>query len=237
MNRPSSPLEEVPRSGDEAYAARLLESRRHMVATQIQARGIDDRRILEALLAVPREQFVPDAGRAESHSDWALPIGLGQTISQPYTVAFMADALQLVGSERVLEIGTGSGYGAAVLSRLAREVHSVERLPELADRARRRLANLDYRNVHVHLGDGSLGWPAYAPYDAICITAAAERLPQAIADQLADGGRIVVPLGGLQGGQRLTRFTRRGDDWSREDLGGFAFVPLIGEQGWKPERT
>jgi len=135
----------------------------------------------------------------------------------------------------VLEIGTGSGYGAAVLSRLAREVHSVERLPELADRARRRLASLGYENVQVHLGDGSLGWPDAAPYDAICITAAAERLPPSISAQLADGGRIVVPLGGLRGGQRLVRITRRHDEWRRDDLGAFAFVPLIGAEGWQPE--
>jgi protein-L-isoaspartate(D-aspartate) O-methyltransferase len=147
----------------------------------------------------------------------------------------MVAALRLTGTERVLEIGTGSGYGAAVLSRLAREVHTVERLSELADRARRRLVRLGYQNVHVHLGDGSLGWPEHAPYDAICLTAAARRLPQPLSDQLADGGRIVAPLGDLRGGQRLMRITRHGHDWRHEDLGAFAFVPLIGAQAWRAE--
>lgn len=238
MARPS----DDPTSEDSSFAdgqrddpqeeTRLLEARRRMVAAQIQARGIDDPRVLDAMLRVPRERFVPPTHRAEAHADWALPLALGQTISQPFTVAFMADALQLTGDDRVLEIGAGSGYGAAVLSRLAREVHTIERHAPLAEQARRRLRELGYANVHVHVGDGTLGYPAHAPYDAICVTAAAERLPPALAEQLADGGRIVAPLGPLRGGQRLVRLTRHGDEWTREDLGAFSFVPLIGAQGW-----
>lgn len=218
-------------TSDEA-AARLLESRRRMVERQIEARGVSDRRVLEAMTLVPREQFVPDESQGAAHADWALPIGRGQTISQPFTVAYMIAALQLTGNERVLEIGAGSGYGAAVLSRVAREVHTIERIPELAERAQQRLAQLHYDNVLVHVGDGSLGWTAAAPYDAICVTAAAERLPPALAEQVVVGGRIVAPVGSLHNGQRLVRFTRQAHDWREEDLGAFAFVPLIGAQAW-----
>lgn len=210
--------------------------RRRMVERQIAARGVDDPRLLEALRTIPREAFVPPERQDEAYADCALPIEAGQTISQPYTVAFMIDALRLTGVERVLEIGAGSGYGAAVLGALAAEVHTVERLERLAESARRRLAALGCRNVRVHHGDGSLGLPELAPFDAICVTAAAPALPPALVAQLADGGRLVAPIGDL-GGQRLLRVVRHGAELRTDDLGGFAFVPLIGRQGWRADET
>ena len=210
-----------------SYASR----RRRMVEEQIRRRGIHDAEVLAAMQRVPREKFVPEAVRHQAYCDWPLPIGLGQTISQPYTVAFMAASLQLRGDERVLEIGTGSGYGAAVLSQLAQVVHTVERLASLAEQARMRLAETGCTNVIVHLGDGTQGLPEHAPFDAIVVTAAARVLPEPYREQLADGGRIVIPIGGRTS-QSLTRFTRHGNRMTREHLGGFAFVPLIGECGW-----
>jgi protein-L-isoaspartate(D-aspartate) O-methyltransferase len=201
-----------------------------MVEIQLRGRDITDERVLEAMLQVPREAFVPDAQQDEAYDDWPLPIGFGQTISQPYTVAFMLQALGLQGTENALEIGTGSGYAAAVLSHLARTVHTIERIPELARQAQARLQSLGYDNVQVHTADGSLGLPQQAPFDAIVVTAGAKSLPESLREQLADGGRIVIPIG-QSISQTLYRFTRRGDQWQQENLGGFAFVPLIGQQG------
>ena len=211
---------------------RLAAARRRMIESQLRARGLRNSRVLDAMNAVPRERFVPEGERHDAYEDWPLPIGHGQTISQPFTVAFMADALQLCGDEKVLEIGTGSGYGAAVLSRLAREVHTIERIPALAELARRRLVDLGYESVFVHVGDGTLGWPDEAPFDAICVTASAGSVPPAFTEQLALSGRLVIPVGDLRAGQRMCRYTRTADALEKEDLGGFAFVPLIGKFGW-----
>jgi protein-L-isoaspartate(D-aspartate) O-methyltransferase len=197
-----------------------------MVERQLRRRGIHDAAVLSAMSSVPRELFVGAENRDAAYDDCALPIAGGQTISQPFTVAFMAELLDLKGDERVLEIGTGSGYGAAVLSQLAAEVHTIERIPELAELARRRLESVGVHNVHVYVGDGSRGFPEHAPYDAIIATAAAERLPPALVDQLRDGGRIVAPIGSSRG-QTMYRFLRRGDRLDAEDLGAFAFVPLV----------
>jgi len=205
--------------------------RQRMVETQVERRGIRDSRVLAAMETVPREEFVPEHLRERAYEDGPLPIGQGQTISQPLTVAFMAEALQLTGGERVLEIGTGSGYGAAILGRLAKEVHTVERLPALAEGARERLERLGFANVHVHLGDGSLGWPEAAPYQAICVTAAPAAVPKTLQDQLAAGGRLVIPVGDTHRGQQMMRYTLRGGELLEEELGEFSFVPLIGKHG------
>jgi protein-L-isoaspartate(D-aspartate) O-methyltransferase len=211
-------------------AAYFAERRHRMVDIDLRERGLRDRRMLAAMSRVPREEFVPDSLRDDAYEDRPLPIGFGQTISQPFTVAFMLEALSLCGGENVLEIGTGSGYAAAILSRLARVVHTVERVPELASEAESRLQRLGCDNVHVHQCDGTLGLPEYAPFDAIVVTAAAESLPPPLRDQLTVGGRIVIPIGD-SGGQSLYRLTNSDDGLESEDLGGFAFVPLIGRYG------
>ncbi len=210
-------------------------AQRRELVEQLRRRGIVDKRVLQAIADVPREVFVPKALLDRAYEDHALPIGLDQTISQPFTVAFMCEALQLDGSENVLEIGTGSGYGACVLSRIAAWVDTIERLPELAEEARTRIQRLGYRNIRVHLGDGSLGLPEDAPFDAIIATAGAEHCPTAFVEQLADGGRIVIPIGDSPRRQVLRRYTRRGDELQSESLGDFAFVPLIGADAWQGE--
>jgi len=202
-----------------------------MTAEQIAARGIRDPRVLEAMRRVPRHLFVPEAYRSEAYGDHPLPIGHGQTISQPFIVAYMTALLELQGDEKVLEIGTGSGYQAAVLAHLAREVHTVERLPQLAAQAQARLEALGLGNVHVHVGDGTLGLPEYAPYDAILVTAAAPEVPAPLLAQLAEGGRLVAPVGD-RGYQHLERWTRHRGRLERETLDPVAFVPLVGEHGW-----
>jgi protein-L-isoaspartate(D-aspartate) O-methyltransferase len=205
-----------------------------MVSEQLVDRGIGDERVLEAMLQVPREEFVPPDLRDYAYADSPLPIGSGQTISQPFTVAYMLQALHLNGTDSVLEIGTGSGYAAAVLSCLAENVHTVERVPDLADKAKQRLERLGYSNVEVHLANGTLGLPKFAPFHAIVVTAGALHLPETYCDQLADAGRIVIPLGEPTS-QSLYRFTKQGRRIAREDLGGFAFVPLIGRYGWSDQ--
>ena len=209
----------------------FAEQRRQLVQSIARA-GISDPRVLRAMERVPRERFVDEHERNLAYRDHALPIDCGQTISQPYTVAFMCEALQLTGDERVLEIGTGSGYDAAILAELAAEVYTVERIPHLAEQATRRLKDLGYRNVHVTTGDGTLGWPDAAPFDAITVTAGARILPQPYVDQLAEGGRIVIPIGSPDEGQTMCRFTKRHGQVAEEHLGLFQFVPLIGEHGW-----
>jgi protein-L-isoaspartate(D-aspartate) O-methyltransferase len=211
---------------------RYLIERQRMVEEQIAARGLREARLLEAMRSVPRHCFVPPDYRHLAYADGPLPIGSGQTISQPYIVALMTNLLSLSGEEKVLEIGTGSGYQAAILARLARQVYSIERHAALARRAAGILENLNFSNVSIHVGDGSLGLPAFAPYQAIVVTAAAPRLPQPLRDQLDDGGRIVIPVGG-QLGQYLECWKRQGSEFSREVLVPVAFVPLRGEQGWE----
>lgn len=201
-------------------------ARHKMVAEQLVGRGISDRRVLEAMERAPREEFVPAHLRQRAYDDCALPIEHEQTISQPYTVAFMCQEARLHGSDTVLEIGTGSGYGAAVLAELVQAVHTVERIEPLYHSAAERLARLGYENVSVHLDDGSLGYVQASPFDAIICTAGAEELPVALQDQLADGGRLVIPIGS-PGHQQMVRLVRRGDQWYVDRLGNFGFVPLV----------
>ncbi|MEO1994923.1 MAG: protein-L-isoaspartate(D-aspartate) O-methyltransferase [Planctomycetaceae bacterium] len=205
-----------------------LAARQRMLEHHLQARGLTDPAILQALKSVPREDFVNETQRDAAYEDTALPIDCGQTISQPYTVAFMCSALNLKPSDRVLEIGTGSGYGAAVLARLVTKVYSVERVPRLANSARDRLDRLGIENVEIRLGDGTLGLRDAAPFDAICVTAAAETLPDAYPQQISGGGRIVIPLGKRGRSQALVRYSRSPQELLRENLGAFRFVPLIG---------
>ena len=208
------------------------EARSTMVDEQLEGRGISDPRVLDAFRAVRREDFVPDGLKAYAYSDEALPIGNGQTISQPYIVAVTVEALALQGHERVLEIGTGSGYEAAILSHLAAQVTSIERLEGLADLARDRLALLGFDNVAVHQADGTLGWPADAPFDAIAVSAGGPTIPSALLEQLSPGGRLVIPVGPESRRQVLTRVTRQGESFERVALCPVRFVPLIGSQGW-----
>ena len=200
--------------------------RERMVKEQIESRGIKDPLTLAALRAVPRHEFVPEASAGEAYGDFPLPIGHGQTISQPYIVAFMTEALGLRGGESVLEIGTGSGYQAAVLARIAGKVHTIEIVPELAGQARMRLARLGYRNVRVRAGDGYLGWPEAAPFDAIIVTAAAPRIPGPLKQQLAEGGRLVVPVGDED--QELIVVTRHGSAFDERRVLPVRFVPMTG---------
>ena len=200
-----------------------------MVEQQLRARDIRDPRVLDAFAAVPREEFVEPAMYASAYDDQPLPIGFGQTISQPYVVAMTAQALELDGGEHVLEVGAGSGYAAAILGQLAREVHAIERIGELAAIARERIERIGYDNVHVHHADGTLGWSPAAPYDAIAVAAATPQIPQALLDQLRIGGRLVIPRG-TQDFQRLVRITRRDTaTYDEDDLGTVRFVPLIAE--------
>lgn len=207
--------------------------RKLMVAEQLVPMGIFDKAVLTAMGEVPREEFVPHDMRRWAYEDGPLPIGQGQTISQPYIVAYMAQALELARTDRVLEIGTGSGYAAAVVSRVAAEVHSIERLATLAEVARERLQGLGYLNIHVHVGDGSLGLPGHAPYDAIVVTAGAPWVPAALKQQLAPGGRLVIPVGSHLDLQELVRVRRTGaGEYTSERLLGVRFVPLVGADGW-----
>ncbi|TAK11222.1 MAG: protein-L-isoaspartate(D-aspartate) O-methyltransferase [Anaerolineae bacterium] len=209
----------------------ILRARARMVREQLAGRGIRDPRVLAVMGAVPRHVFVPPERRAKAYADQPLPIGEGQTISQPYIVARMTELLALQGDEKVLEIGGGSGYQAAVLAGLARTVISIERHEALATRAATTLHELGIANVTVIHADGSGGWPPLAPYDAILMAAAAPRVPSPLLDQLAEGGRLVLPAGGRRM-QRLERHTRHADAWRAETFNEVAFVPLRGEHGW-----
>jgi protein-L-isoaspartate(D-aspartate) O-methyltransferase len=206
-------------------------AREKMVKEQIIGRGIQDRRVIEAMLEVPRHLFLPEGLIGRAYGDTALPIGDGQTITQPFMVAFLAEALALRGTEKVLEVGTGSGYQAAVLSFLADRVYSVERIRSLLERARKALDQVHCHNIVTKLSDGSYGWKDEAPFDAILVTAGAPSLPQPLVDQLKVGGTMVIPLGDRKG-QKLTRIRRSSHGFSREDLKECNFVSLVGEHGW-----
>ncbi len=205
-----------------------------MVAEQLQARGISDRRVLAAMGTVPRHLFVESALADRAYEDRALPIGERQTISQPYMVGLMTQALELTGTERVLEIGTGSGYQAAILSHLASRVYSVERIKALADRAREVLDRLKLFNVVIKVFDGTFGWPDEAPFDAVIVTAGAPAVPHPLIDQIKEGGRLVVPVGDREG-QRLIKVVKRQGTVQSSVLTECAFVPLIGTHAWAPD--
>jgi protein-L-isoaspartate(D-aspartate) O-methyltransferase len=208
------------------------EKRQRMVEAHIVARGIHDPAVVQAMQSVPREVYVTSEMQEFAYEDTALPIAAGQTISQPYIVALMIAALQPQPEDRVLEIGTGSGYAAAVLSRVVREVYTVERHSELVEPARRRMHKLGYDNIHLLHGDGTLGWPKHAPYDGIVVTAGGPQIPAALQRQLVLNGHLVMPVGAGHS-QHLVRLTRDSDtSYSQETLGGVHFVPLIGAQGW-----
>lgn len=198
-----------------------------MVREQIAARGVKDKAVLDAMLRVPRHVFVPESQRPLSYGDHPLPIGDGQTISQPYVVAFMTEALELKPGDRVLEIGSGSGYQAAVLAELVKEVYTIEIIRTLGERARNTLAQLGYKNVHVRIGDGYKGWPEAAPFDAVIVTCAPEKVPKALVDQLREGGVMVVPVG-LQGEiQKLVRGVKTGGVLKTESVMHVRFVPMV----------
>jgi protein-L-isoaspartate(D-aspartate) O-methyltransferase len=207
------------------------ERRQAMVEHQLRDRDVTDERVLDAMGRVPRELFVPDYLRRRAYDDAALPIGGGQTISQPYMVARIAEALRLTGSERVLDVGSGSGYQAAVLAELAREVHTIERIPELAALARENLAAAGYARVRVHVGDGTRGLPEHAPFDAIAVAAAAPELPKTLYEQLEPRGRLVVPVG-KRGVQRLEVIVRSPEGPAVVRSVPCRFVPLVGEEGF-----
>ena len=204
----------------------MTSARAHMVETQIAARGVTDPRVLEALRQVPRHRFVPPGALDQAHADHPLPIGAGQTISQPYIVAYMAEALALRGHERVLEVGSGSGYMAAVLSRLAKDVCAVELEAALTERAQLVLTDLGYKNVHLRTGDGTRGWPEQAPFDAILLSCAASSVPEPLLGQLSENGILLLPLGPPLGFQVLVKFQKTPQGLRRQDLLAVSFVPL-----------
>lgn len=218
----------MPENREDAF----LEARRLMVETQIQRRGVTDARVLAAMGRVPRHLFVPRHLWNQAYGDYPLPIGEDQTISQPYIVALMTEALEIKGSEKVLELGTGSGYQAAILAELAAQVYTIERLPSLARSAEQVLASLGYTNVQVRLADGTLGWAEAAPFDAILVTAGSPQVPAPLLEQLAMGGCLVIPVGD-QYSQTLTRVRRMPEGLKQEYLGGCRFVKLIGKHGWE----
>ena len=214
----------APLADDEST---LAKARERMVTEQIEARGVKDPLVLAAMRVVPRHEFVPPAARLDAYGDHPLPIGHGQTVSPPYIVALMTQALGLQGGEKVLEVGTGSGYQAAVLARIGASVYSIEIVAPLAEEARERMARLGYRNVFVRAGDGYKGWPESAPFDAIVVTAAAPRVPEPLKEQLRDGGRLVIPVG--EKDQELMVITRRGAGFEERRVQPVVFVPMTGE--------
>ncbi|HEX9903105.1 MAG TPA: protein-L-isoaspartate(D-aspartate) O-methyltransferase [Acidobacteriota bacterium] len=204
---------------------RFVQPRLHMVETQIEARGIKDKRLLEVMRRVPRHLFIPEGQLEEAYADEPLPIGQGQTISQPYIVAYMTEKLQLRGPERVLEVGTGSGYQTAVLAELVGAVFSIEVVEPLAQRAQNVLSELGYANIRFKVGDGNSGWEEFAPFDGILVTAAAPEVPALLRRQLKDGGRMILPLGTFS--QELALIVRKGDKFQQSELIPVRFVPLI----------
>jgi len=214
---------------------KFSKQREEMVEYQLKRRGIRDPLVLEAFRSVPRHRFVEPGMVGSAYSDHPLPIGEGQTISQPYMVALMTQCLELKGGEKILEIGTGSGYQAAILARIAGEVYTIERIASLSERSRAILTELGYNNVHFRVGDGTLGWPEEAPYDGIIVTAGAPRVPEPLVEQLAEGGRLVIPVGGSWS-QELLVVRKMEGEIVEQEVCGCVFVPLIGEHGWKSNR-
>ena len=199
-----------------------------MVETQIRRRGVTDQEVLDAMERVPRHEFVPDRLKDQAYGDYPLAIGYGQTISQPYIVALMSELLALEADDKVLEIGTGSGYQAAILAEITAEVYSVEIIKALADEAAERLRRLGYANVHVRNADGYFGWKEHSPYDAIIVTCAADHIPPSLVEQLADGGKLVLPIGPPGDCQTLWEVTKEGEKITKRDVTGVCFVPLTG---------
>lgn len=218
---------------------RYAKQRKKMVDSQIRSRGIRDERVLRAMEKIPRHLFVDEGLVDQAYSDSPLPIGEKQTISQPYIVALMTEALELKGREKVLELGTGSGYQAAILAELADRVFTIERIAPLAQKARKLLESLNYYNVVFRVGDGTYGYREESPFEGILVTAGSPSIPRLLVEQLAIGGRLVIPVGGRfsQNLIKLTRLSENPDDVKKEDLGGCRFVNLIGEYGWKMEQT
>ena len=206
------------------------DKRRRMVREQIEAREVRDLFVLKAMEKVPRHLFVPEALLDRAYEDSPLPIGHKQTISQPYTVAFMTEALELTGKEKVLEIGAGSGYQAAILAELAGEIYTIERIPELAEQAEKILKQLGYKNIRIKVGDGSLGWAEQSPFQAIIVTAGAPAIPKPLLEQLDDPGLLVIPVGD-RSSQNMIRVRKKNQKVTEESLGPFRFVELIGEHG------
>jgi protein-L-isoaspartate(D-aspartate) O-methyltransferase len=206
-----------------------VKSREAMVRNQLVAGGIRNPEVLQAMTDVPRHEFVPSALRPYAYADGPLPIGHGQTISQPFIVAYMTQALELTKQESVLEVGTGSGYQAAILGKLAKEVYSIEIVPPLAESARGVLSKLGFENVHVRLGDGYLGWPEKAPFDAIIVTCAPDHVPEPLISQLKEGGRLVIPVGEAGGVQQLVLLRKRNGQISKDKMLDVRFVPMTGK--------
>jgi protein-L-isoaspartate(D-aspartate) O-methyltransferase len=206
----------------------LANERQRMVMEQLMPRGIHEERVLAAMTKVPREEFVPQDSRATSYTDQPLPIGYGQTISQPFIVAFMTEQLRLASGDRVLEIGTGSGYQAAVLAEIVAEVYSIEIIEPLAKTAEATLERLGYKNVHVKIGDGYQGWPEHAPFDAVIVTCAPDHVPQLLVDQLKEGGRMIIPVGGF-GDQELYLLEKKNGQLEQRAVELVRFVPMTGE--------
>ena len=213
------------------FQSELTQQRNEMVDAQLRRRGIHDERVLRAMEIVPRHEFVPWQLQREAYQDSPVPIGEGQTISQPYIVAHMLEALRLSPEDRVLEVGTGTGYEAAVMSRIVREVYTIERFPSLAEAAKKIFDRLGYTNIHVVIGDGSRGYADAAPYDAIIVAAAAPRVPDALVEQLKDGGRAIVPVGEADL-QQLRLISKNDGAIQRKTLDACRFVPLVGEEGY-----
>jgi len=224
LGRPAGPSPALTVESDDR-----LEERMDMVKYQIRDRGVTDTRVLRAMEHVPRHEFVPDDYVGQAYADHPLPIGHGQTISQPYIVALMTELLDLKETDRVLEIGTGSGYQAAILSEIVAEVYTVEIVEPLATEAKERLERLDYKNVHVLYADGYYGWQEHAPYNAIIVTCAPDHIPQPLVQQLADGGSLVIPVGPPGGYQTLWQITKQGTEIKKRNVTGVLFVPLTGE--------
>jgi protein-L-isoaspartate(D-aspartate) O-methyltransferase len=217
---------------------RYAKQRKKMVDSQIRSRGVRDERVLRAMEKIPRHLFIDEGLIDQAYNDNPLPIGEKQTISQPYIVALMTEALELKGRDKVLELGTGSGYEAAILAELADRVFTIERIASLAQKARKLLESLNYYNVVIRVGDGTYGWREESPFDAIAVSAGSPSIPRMLVEQLAIGGRLVIPVGSRysQSLIKLTRLSENPDDVKKEDLGGCRFVNLIGEHGWKVEQ-